>query len=201
MGGAVGADYTGVYMGPEYVSADGQTQARIGNMSPFAEFNIWCDPESARSIFTNETLKPKTTLITLDLTHQVCATIEARDMTLFSKIKQEPATRMRTMFYELLMFFASTYEKEFNLTEGPPLHDPIAVAVLLSELENGTLFDDFKKERWDVEVITEGEQVGRTKLHASSTGVFVPRKMNTTRFWDMIETCMSKADQATGFCT
>ena len=40
MGGAVGNGYTNVYMGPEYTDEQGKTQPRIGNMTPFAEFNI-----------------------------------------------------------------------------------------------------------------------------------------------------------------
>ena len=98
MGGAIGGDFTNVYMGPEYTDSAGQKHARIGNESPFAEFNIWCDPEAARSLFTNPDLTSKTTLITLDLTHQACASIEVRDTLLSSKAKQEPPTMLRRMF-------------------------------------------------------------------------------------------------------
>lgn len=201
MGGAVGNGYTNVYMGPEYTDAEDQTHARIGNMSPFAEFNIWCDPEAAKSIFMNPELKSKTFLITLDLTHQVCVTREVRDMLLFSRAKQEPPTRMRQMFYELLMFFARTYEEVFGLHEGPPLHDPLAIAILLSNLGGSSHlhFEDRDKERWDVEVVTEGEQVGRTKITPAKEGVAIPRVLDVQHFWDILEDCMAKADEATGY--
>jgi len=201
MGGAVGEGFTNVYMGPEYTDSAGKKHTRIGNMSPFAEFNIWCDPDAARSIFTNPDLAPKTTLITLDLTHQACATTEVRDMLLFSRVKQDPPTRLRRMFYELLMFFAKTYETVFGLKHGPPLHDPLAVAVVLASIDGSlqSLFEDAEHERWNINVVTEGEQVGRTEVTPASKGVFIPRSVDLKKFWDLIEDCMAKADHATGY--
>lgn len=38
------------------------------------------------------------------------------------------------MLHDLLTFFAHTYASVFGITAGPPLHDPLAVAVLLSNL-------------------------------------------------------------------
>lgn len=185
MGGAVGNGYTDVYMGPEF-EFEGKTHARIGNMSPFAEFNIWCDPEAGQTVFGNRELAKKTTLITLDMTHQVCATKEVREMLLGE------GTRLRRMFFELLMFFAETYEREFGLKEGPPLHDPLAVAVVLDSFE-----DDGS--RWNIEVVRVGEQDGRTVLNEAKEGVFVPRKVDVKKFWDLIEYCMARADEKTGY--
>lgn len=201
MGGAVGGGFTDVYMGPEYTDSTGQKHARTGNMSPFAEFNILCDPEAARSVFTNPDLTPKTSLITLDLTHQVCATTEIRDMLLFSTNKQEPPTRLRRMFYELLMFFARTYEEVFGLKDGPPLHDPLAIAIVLASVDGDfrSLFDDTKHERWKVEIITEGEQAGRTQIVPAAEGVYIPRSVDLQQFWNTIEDCMARADHATGY--
>lgn len=200
MGGAIGNNYTGVYMGPEYTDAKGNTHARIGNMTPFAEFNIWCDPDSAKSIFSNPILKPKTVLVTLDLSHQVCASQKVREDLLYSKLRSHRSTRLRQMFYELLVFFAKTYEEVFGLKDGPPLHDPLAVAVLLTGLEP-TLFNDQKYERYEVEVVTGGEQDGRTVISSVDEGVFIPRAVNVERFWDIIEKCMEAADKATGYAT
>lgn len=215
MGGAIGNGYTDVYMGPEYTDATGEKHARIGNKTPFAEFNIWCDPEAAKSIFTNARLKAKTSLITLDLTHRVCATAEHRDTLLFSRASRDqdqdpPArpTRMRTMFHELLMFFAKTYDEVFGLSDGPPLHDPLAVAIPLASLPrsdetSGLEFHDADGERWEVEIVTEGEQVGRTKVRPVAAdgegGVFIPRTLDYQRFWDTLEECMARADRATNY--
>lgn len=198
MGGAIGDKYTNVYMGPEYTDAQGKTQARIGNMTPFAEFNIWCDPDSAKSIFSMPALKSKTTLITLDLSHQVCASDKVRGDLLYSKLRLQSSTRLRQMFHELLVFFAKTYEEVFGLKDGPPLHDPLAVAVLLMDLEQN-LFDDGKRERYKVDIVTEGDQDGRTVISRADQGVFIPRSVNVDRFWDIIEECLQAADKVTGY--
>ena len=197
MGGAIGGGFTDVYMGPEYTDERGQAHSRIGNTTPFAEFNIWCDPDSAKSIFDMPQLQSKTTLITLDLTHRVCATKDVREMLLYSSGKKKHPTRLRQMFHELLIFFAKTYEEVFGLKNGPPLHDPLAVAVLLRTLEP-SLFKDEGHQRWNVEVVTEGEQTGRTITTRSDQGVYIPKAIDITRFWQLIEESMSQADIATG---
>lgn len=201
MGGAVGGDFTHVYMGPSYIDKSGQQHDRIGNMTPFAEFNIWCDPEAAQAVFSEPELKQKTSLVTLDLTHQVLATKEVRDMLLHGRDNRAQPTRLRRMFYELLVFFAHAYEEVFGLSEGPPLHDPVAVAVLLDKLSGGAevLFDDSKHERWHVDVETCGEQEGRTRTNSVKTGIFIPRTLDLNRFWHIIENCMAKADAATDY--
>ena len=38
------------------------------------------------------------------------------------------------MLHSLLSFFAHTYATVFGITQGPPLHDPLAVAVILDVL-------------------------------------------------------------------
>ncbi|KAJ9653050.1 Uridine nucleosidase 1 [Neophaeococcomyces mojaviensis] len=198
MGGAIGNGFTHVYMGPPYTDSTGHSHTRIGNRTPFAEFNIWCDPEAAKSIFTNTDLKDKIVLIPLDLTHQACANKDVRDTLLHSREKRDHPTRLRRMFYELLMFFAKTYEEVFGLVDGPPLHDPLAVAVLLADQ---IPFNDNGGERWKVNVITEGEQVGRTEIVAveDGSGVLIPRSLSLNEFWNTIEDCLHEADKATLF--
>ncbi|KAM5367419.1 hypothetical protein ACJZ2D_010064 [Fusarium nematophilum] len=40
MGGAIGSNFSPVYLGPPHIDTDGQTHARSGNLTPFAEFNV-----------------------------------------------------------------------------------------------------------------------------------------------------------------
>lgn len=47
MGGAVGGGFTDAPMG----AVDGEGE-RFGNHTPFAEFNIYCDPEAARAVLS-----------------------------------------------------------------------------------------------------------------------------------------------------
>lgn len=111
------------------------------------------------------------------------------------------------MLHDLLTFFAHTYSDVFGLPTGPPLHDPVAVAVILFDQANEDLrFDDRGGERWQVEVICEGfhsdleeehEQLGRTvvkKLTGSRGGVRIPRTLDVQRFWTVIEQCVQRAE-------
>ncbi|KAF7875298.1 hypothetical protein EAF04_002470 [Stromatinia cepivora] len=205
MGGAVGNDFTNAVLGRV------DHKERIGNWSIWAEFNILVDPEAAAFIFDNEVLKTKAVLIPLDITHQVLATKEVQEMLRSGKDGGEKST-LRTMLVELLMFFAATYDRVFGMSDGPPLHDPLAVAVIM----DGTLgaeipFYDFKeggkRERFEVKVVTEGthedaqkgSETGRTivtLLPEGEEGVKIPRSLDIKRFWDVVEDCLSRADAA-----
>lgn len=206
MGGAVGSSFTHANLGRPFRDTSGQTRDRIGNHTPYAEFNIWCDPESAQSIFSNHRLSSKTTLITLDLTHQVFATESVRHLVLYSTKCEDRqsngrSTRLRRMFYDLLIFFANTYADVFGLTDGPPLHDPLAVAVLLAEYDDGQTridFDDRGGERFRIEVELTGPELGRTKISAASEGVRIPRSLDTPKFWKILDECLERADAQVG---
>jgi uridine nucleosidase len=203
MGGAIGSNFTHANLGKQFRDTSGQLCARIGNHTPYAEFNIWCDPESAQSIFSNPNLSKKTTLITLDLTHQVFATKDVQDMVLYAG-KGEKATvnrtspRLRRMFYELLTFFAKTYAEVFGLTDGPPLHDPLAVAVLLADLNDEEMkigFDDRERERFEINVELAGPQTGQTEAKAVPEGVRIPRSLDTRKLWKVLDQCLERADE------
>ncbi|KAF2097337.1 nucleoside hydrolase [Rhizodiscina lignyota] len=208
MGGAVGGGFTDIETGTSVViGKDGEEEA-FGNETPWAEFNIYVDPESARSIFINPVLANKTTLISLDLTHQCLATRKVREFLLHgatgSPEGKEPS-RLRRLNEEILAHFASSYEEFFEMSRGPPLHDPLAVAAIFG-FENDAIFPD-DGARYSVSVVTAGEhgtsdevrgQVGRTVVtklpDGSSGGVRIPRKLNVDAFWKMLEQCYSIAE-------
>lgn len=205
MGGAIGSKFTDANLGKPFQDDTGQVQARIGNHTPYAEFNIWCDPESAESIFSNQQLNKKTTLITLDLTHQVFATPAEQNMVLYGiGIENHQgipdSTRLRKMFYELLTFFAKTYANVFGLTEGPPLHDPLAIAVLLAELNEDTAikFDDEDGERFGIDVVLSRLELGRTKTSTTEEGIRIPRRLDRPKFWRVLNDCLERADEQVG---
>ena len=119
------------------------------------------------------------------------------------------ARNLRQMFHDLLLFFAHTYSEVYGLTEGPPLHDPIAVAVLLEDVTDSNMrFADGGGERWHVEVVTDGlhsrheaerGQGGRTvvtKAERGGGGVRIPRSMEVESFWKIIEGCLEAAKKA-----
>lgn len=203
MGGGIGDDFApNVSLGPGYIDEEGKSRGRHGNYTAFAEFNVWADIESARSVFLNPVLKPKTFLIPLDVSHQVYTTPKARDMLLNG---EKGPTRLRVMFNELLVFVAGMYKDGWGMDTGAPLHDPLAVAILLADHPDPEVridFNDNDGERWDIDVVLGGLQEGRTlttKLEHGSSGVFIPRSLDTDKFWKVLESCMARADEKTGF--
>ncbi|KAE8441446.1 hypothetical protein EG329_004939 [Mollisiaceae sp. DMI_Dod_QoI] len=219
MGGAIGGGFTKAPMGKV------DDRERIGNWSAWAEFNILVDPEAAQALFSNSVLAKKMVMIPLDVTHLVLATEEVQSLLLYGKSNTtektgifvegkvgEGKSTLRKMLVELLLFFAKTYKDVFGIEEGPPLHDPLAVAVILDEIAGVEIpFYDFeegkqgKKERYDVHVITEGSheeaqngaETGRTVvklLPEGEDGVKIPRSLDVERFWGILEDCLEKAD-------
>ena len=103
--------------------ADGSERPkRIGNTTPFAEFNIYCDPESAQAVLNHPGLSGRLIVIPLDITHTVLATRGVRERMLGGvEGGNGRESGLRRMMHDLLVFFAGTYEVVFGLTEGPPL--------------------------------------------------------------------------------
>ncbi|KAB8290017.1 hypothetical protein EYC80_010343 [Monilinia laxa] len=203
MGGAVGNGFTDAVLGRV------DDRERIGNWSIWAEFNILIDPEAAVFILEHEILKTKAVLIPLDVTHQVLATNDVQD-TLRNGKEGKAKSTLRTMLVELLTFFAATYDRVFGISDGPPLHDPLAVAVILDGIAGAEIpFYDFKdhikRERFEVKVVTEGSHddaqkgsdTGRTivkLLPKGEEGIKIPRGLDIKRFWEVLEDCLSRAD-------
>jgi len=185
--------------------AFGTREDARGNITKTAEFNVFCDPESAQSVFSNPQLSGRITLIPLDITHTVLATKDVLQRLLHGAGEGGKPGNFRKMLFELLTYFSETYAKTFGITAGPPLHDPLAVAVLLPT-------DEIK---WDmeevqVEVVCHGEEIGRTvkkygtpKAREASLGseeldattlVRIPRSLDVDAFWKVVLDMISKAD-------
>ncbi|KAJ4397160.1 Uridine nucleosidase 1 [Gnomoniopsis smithogilvyi] len=227
MGGAVGGGHTNAVYG----IVDGK--ARVGNWTPWAEFNIIIDPEAAASIFDTKELAKKTTIAPLDVTHLVLARQDVQELLLYGPdkagldntktdsvdetVQRKGKTTLRTMLVELLMFFAKTYKDHFGIVEGPPLHDPLAVAAVLIGTEWEIEFYEYdqnhpgtanNRERFDVKVITEGThedalcrgsrlgQTIATLLPPGDEGVRIPRGLDIPKFWKVLEECVQRADEA-----
>ncbi|HXY43920.1 MAG TPA: nucleoside hydrolase [Acidimicrobiales bacterium] len=90
---------------------------RIGNVTPTAEFNIWCDPEAASIVF--ESGAPLR-MCGLDVTHQVrVGPAEADGLARLG-------TPRATWLAGILRYFAERYHDRTGLVGGP-MHDPLAV--------------------------------------------------------------------------
>jgi inosine-uridine nucleoside N-ribohydrolase len=93
-----------------------------GNVTPAAEFNIWCDPEAAARVFASGI---DVTMIGLDITHRALFTTAH-----IGRL----AGRVGEMVTELLRFY-DRFHREVYGFDGSPIHDALAVAhVMNSEL-------------------------------------------------------------------
>lgn len=146
-----------------------------GNTQPYAEFNIYVDPEAAAAVFASGL---PITMMGLDVTHQALATEEVR-----ARIRALGTPLART-FADLLGFFAGTYRELWGLP-APPLHDPVAVAYAI---------DPSLVECVDASVVveTDGEFTrGATvvDLHARTgrpVNARVGMRLDADRFWDLM---------------
>lgn len=91
-----------------------------GNMTPAAEFNIWCDPEAAAAVFASGL---DVTMIGLDVTHQALlgADVEQRLR----------ASGPTGSFVADLNVFFTRYHRETYGWDGAPVHDAVALATLI----------------------------------------------------------------------
>jgi purine nucleosidase/pyrimidine-specific ribonucleoside hydrolase len=89
-----------------------------GNVAPYAEANIYVDPEAAHIVLGSGV---PVTFCGLDVTHQALVTpdVVAR--------LEGLGTDLGRLCAELMTFFGSTYRRLWNF-DAPPLHDPVAVA-------------------------------------------------------------------------
>jgi inosine-uridine nucleoside N-ribohydrolase len=114
-----------------------------GNVTPAAEFNIWCDPEAAVRVFASGL---DVTMIGLDVTHKALFT-QAHIARL--------AGRVGEMVTELLRFYGRFHREVYGF-DGSPIHDAVAVAHVLDP----GLVETVKR---NVEIDTESELCrGRT---------------------------------------
>jgi len=93
-----------------------------GNVTPCAEFNIFCDAEAARTVFRSHATK---TLIPLDVTNRVVMTYDQ-----LNRIPSE-ASRTGRLLRRILPFAFRSHRQHLGL-EGIHLHDAVAMMAAMS---------------------------------------------------------------------
>jgi inosine-uridine nucleoside N-ribohydrolase len=88
-----------------------------GNMTPAAEFNIWCDPEAAARVFSSGL---DVTMIGLDVTHKAILGPAVEE-------RLRAAGRIGAFVAELNVFFTRYHAQTYGWS-GAPIHDAVAVA-------------------------------------------------------------------------
>jgi len=95
----------------------GGAVARPGNITPAAEFNIYCDPRSAQAVFRSPSTK---TLIPLDVTNRVVLSFD-----LLNQLPDE-STNVGRFLRTILPPAFRGYRQQFGL-EGIHVHDTVAL--------------------------------------------------------------------------
>jgi inosine-uridine nucleoside N-ribohydrolase len=95
----------------------------FGNTTPWAEFNIWADPEAAAIVMrSGVNLK----ISGLNVTHEVLITLADAEA-----MRAYRPNHPRTEFLaDVMVHFATAYQDVFFTEAVGPLHDPCAVLVL-----------------------------------------------------------------------
>jgi purine nucleosidase len=121
-----------------------------GNVTPYSEANVITDPEAADCVFSSGL---PVTIVGLDVT--------MRTLLPNSTLADWRAlgTDVGNFFADMTSFYMQAYETFHPGIGGCALHDPLAVGVVI---DPGFV----KREKWNVKVILEGEETGRTVAHA-----------------------------------
>ncbi len=116
-----------------------------GNFTPAAEFNIWCDPEAARAVFTSGV---EVTMVGLDVTHKAILGPKVEE-------RLRALGRIGSVVAELNVFFSHFHRATYGWN-GAPIHDAVAVTHLVRP-------DLMKTHHCNVEIELESELCrGRT---------------------------------------
>jgi len=107
-----------------------------GNVTPAAEFNVWCDPEAAAQVLGSGL---DVTMVGLDATHKAILGPAAEE-------RLRAAGPIGSFVAELNVFF-SRYHAETYGWEGAPIHDAVAVAHVIRPGLLETRFRNVEVER------------------------------------------------------
>jgi purine nucleosidase len=146
-----------------------------GNLTPYAEFNIFSDPLAAQIVLGSGLA---ITLVPLDVTHQVSLTPQLMEK------KLKPLNNSFSKFViEATGYHSATHQ--FRNKELIHLHDPLAVGVVIEP----TLV---RKEKFSIEVETqEGEHYGQTSEVKEGPEIDVCLGVDSQKFLDLFASRLS----------
>jgi purine nucleosidase/pyrimidine-specific ribonucleoside hydrolase len=154
-----------------------------GNVTPYAEFNAWTDPEAADLVLRSGI---DLVMVGLNISHQALITPEVR-----ARIGAA-GTATAIFGRELLDFFCATYERAEHMPDAP-LHDPITVALLADPSIVSTV-----RSRLDIE-LTGTETRGATSVDLLGSlgrepNATIAMDLDVERFWRLIEDAVAAHD-------
>ncbi|WP_038471768.1 nucleoside hydrolase [Candidatus Izimaplasma sp. HR1] len=152
-----------------------------GNVTPAAEFNIYCDPEAAYICFNSGV---KVTMVGLDVTRKVKVFSHIIDR--MEKINNNGSD----LFVKLMRVFNENQKKVFGF-DGSPLHDPVTIGYLI----NPDLLE-IQHVHCDID-ISHGTSYGRTNCDIFDfleleRNTYIAKDIDEEMFWDMIEEALKR---------
>jgi purine nucleosidase len=145
-----------------------------GDQTPYAEFNVYVDPEAAARVFSSGL---RVTMVGLDVTHQAIATPDV-----IARIRAT-ATKLGDVVAEWLTLYGASYKQVWGF--AAPVHDACAVALAIDP----SLFRC-------VEAFVAIETVGRwtrgatvVDLHGrldQEPNARVALELDVGRFWELV---------------
>jgi len=152
-----------------------------GNVTPYAEFNAWVDPEALALVVGSGI---RFTMVGLNVTHQALVTAGVRER--LAGVGNATAA----FGDELLEFFCRTNAEVFGMPDGP-LHDPVAVAVLVDPEVVTSVHT-----RLDVE-LAGTETAGATSVDLDGMlrrepNAWVATGLDVDRFWDLLDEAIGR---------
>jgi len=189
-----------------YVSIMGGA-IQTGNITPYTEFNLHCDPHAASIVFLTPQLANKIILCPLNFTHTVLATEEVR-LSIYEE-KSNKNSPIRNLFYKILTFYFNAYKEKYNNYIGPPVHDPLAVFSVLAMVALNTprlakfadAFDfHYLQRKLHIDL---GEHSGETiiengnldPLYKEDGGVYIALSLNSQFYWAHIFNALDLAEE------
>lgn len=152
-----------------------------GNTTASAEFNIWQDPEAAVIVLGSGI---PVLMAGLDVTHQ--ALVLPPDVARLEGL----GTRTGTVFADLMRFFAIHHRNRYGW-EGPPIHDALAVGVLVAPW-----LIERRRMRVDVETgdgLTRGRTVGDEEgISGRPPNAEVGLRLDREGFMDLVVDAVSR---------
>jgi inosine-uridine nucleoside N-ribohydrolase len=166
---ALQRDLEGMKKLKEVVIMGGAVRVK-GNVTAYAEFNIFVDPLAAKMVF--ESGLP-ITLVPLDVTHQVCLT---------PKVIEERVKPLNNTFSQFVVEatqYNSNTQRFLENSELFYLHDPLAAGVVINK-------DLVEIEKLSIDVITkEGDDYGQTKEVSGDFKINACLNVNSKTFLEL----------------
>ena len=144
-----------------------------GNITPYAEFNIYNDPEAASSVFESDLPK---TVVSLDVTRDV--TLNDQDLHALSETRNK-----LSKFICDIVSYSIDYNRRFRGLPGASLHDPLCVGVAADEG-----ISTYKEGRFGIEL--NGRERGRIKEGENIVRYCV--QVNVERFKELLLTGLTR---------